>query len=70
MVPDQYRGGNACSAARMEGLEVEFDDLNQARFTVQGLGAGAAVLAPRELRDAIDTEFARVTDLRRLLAAG
>ena len=55
---------------RWKAFEVEFDDLNQARFTVQGLGAGAAVLAPRELLDAVDAEFARVTELRRSLAAG
>jgi predicted DNA-binding transcriptional regulator YafY len=57
-----------------KAFHVEFEDLTQARFTVQGLGAGAAVLAPRELGDAIDGEFAKLTglrlELRRILRAG
>jgi predicted DNA-binding transcriptional regulator YafY len=42
-------------------LRVQFDDEEQARFMVLGMGSRAQVVAPGSLRDAIRTELATMT---------
>jgi len=42
--------------AGWSAVEVEFESLEQARFVVLGLGAGARALLPRALADEVDEE--------------
>ena len=65
LAPDQSAAGSLLEGWQIWNIDLQ--TLSEARFAVMGYGASAIALGPAELLTAIDTELARMAELRRTM---